>query len=428
MAAAIQWEATATSAGAARRLRVLVLDEALPYPPDSGKRLRTWHLLRRLAARHEVTLLCYSECGEEQSAEALAAMASAGITCLLVPAPPARAGLGLYARLLANCFSAWPYSVSKHHSPRLRRALRELCAGGRFDLIQVEWTPYASHLEAGAPPHLIASHNIEADIWRRRAAVAAHPAARLFFHWQAAKMRRFEAGAFRRARAVTTVSAMDRRQALTLGARRAAVVANGIDLEHLQPVPAAAAEPDRVLFLGSLDWFPNQDGIAYFLSAIWPGLRALRPQARLQIVGRRPPAALRQQVAGQPGVELVGEVADVRPWLSAAAVVVVPLRIGGGSRIKILEALAMEKAVVSTTVGAEGLEVAAGVQLLLADAPAQFAAQTAALLSSPDRAAALGAAGGRWVREHHSWDRCALALESAWRAAAGPSGPAEERP
>ncbi len=407
---------------AAERLRVLVVDEALPYPADSGKRLRTWHLLRRLARRHAVELLCYGA-GGEASAGAVAALEGAGIRCHLVAPPAEAAGAGLYARLLANCFSPWPYSVAKHHSRRLRGALEELWRTGRFDLVQIEWTPYASHLGPDGPPHLIASHNIEAHIWRRRAEVGGNAAARLYFRLQAAKMEGFERRAFRRARAVTAVSAGDRDEALRWGARRASVVANGVDLEQFQP-RGQAPTPDRMLFVGALDWFPNHDAVVHFVEEMMPLIRARRPQAHLQVIGRRPSAGLRQRLQGRAGVELVGEVDDIRPRLAEAAVVVVPLRVGGGSRIKIIEALAMAKAVVATTVGAEGLELRSGTHLLLADGAQQFARLAAQLLATPAQAEQLGQAGRRWVQEHHDWDDCAQALEAAWRASAA-RGPSE---
>jgi glycosyltransferase involved in cell wall biosynthesis len=318
--------------------------------------------------------------------------------------------------LLANCFSAWPYSVAKHHSRRFRQTMRDLHRARGFDLLQVEWTPYASHLGAGAPPYLIASHNIEAQIWRRRAEVSGHALARFYFNWQAVKMERFERRVFRRARAVTVVSASDRAQAQGMGAAHSRIVANGVDLDDFRPAPGLV--PSRLLFLGALDWFPNQDAVIYFVDTMLPLIRARRAGVEFKIVGRRPPATLRRRLETEPGVELVGEVADVRPWLASAAVVVVPLRVGGGSRIKIIEALAMEKAVIATTIGAEGLELRSGSHLLIADTPQQFARLTVQLLTSPEQCAHLGQAGGRWVRDRYSWDDSARALEAEWRRAA----------
>jgi sugar transferase (PEP-CTERM/EpsH1 system associated) len=401
----------------ARRLRVLVLDEGLPWPPNSGKRLRSWHLLRRLAGRHRVELMAFAAPGAEASA-AVEALHAAGIVCHTVTAPADKRGAALYADLLANCASRWPYSVAKHYRRRFQAALDALLAQEQFDLLQVEWTPYAAYCRAGGPPQVIATHNIEAQIWRRRAAAAGGGLARFYFGWQAEKMRRFEAAAFRRARAVTAVSADDLRIASAEGAARASIVANGVDLDDFRP-QAAASVSGRMVFVGALDWYPNQDAAAFFARQVLPRIRAQRPEAHLRVVGRRPPAALRRELEGLPGVELVGEVADVRPAMAEAALVLAPLRIGGGSRIKILEALAMDKPVLATRIGAEGLETEAGRHLAIADRPEELAAAALELLASPRRAEAMGRAGGMWVRERHGWDECARALEAAWRAAAG---------
>ncbi|HET9784491.1 MAG TPA: glycosyltransferase family 4 protein, partial [Terriglobales bacterium] len=245
-------------------------------------------------------------------------------------------------------------------------------------------------------------------------------AARPYFRLQAARMRRFERRAFERARVVTTVSAEDRATALGWGARRSSLVANGVDLDYFQPRPEVAPEPDTMLFVGALDWFPNQDGVVYFAQTILPLLRAQWPAARLRVVGRRPSRDLARRLAGVAGVELIGEVADVRPHMAAASLLVVPLRVGGGSRIKIIESLAMDKAVVATTVGAEGLQAVSGAHLLLADTPESFARASVHLLQAPAQAQRLGRDGGRWAREHYNWDDCARALEAAWRGSLDP--------
>ena len=411
--------APGVAAPAGARLRVLVVDEAPPYPPDSGKRLRTWHLLRRLARRHQITLLCYADPDAARQRAAEAALAEAGIACQAVAALPELSGTRLYARLLANLGSAWPYPVAKHHTGRFQAAVEAMWASGRYDLVQVEWTPFASYLSA-AVPHLIASHNIEAQIWQRRAAISGRWVARPYFRLQAARMRRFERRVFAQARAVTTVSLEDRATALGWGARRSTIVANGVDVDYFQPRPEIAVQPDTLLFVGALDWFPNQDGVVHFAEAILPLIRAQRPACRFQVVGRRPSRALVQRLSRVAGVELVGEVPDVRPFMAAASQLVVPLRVGGGSRIKIIESLAMDKAVVATPVGAEGLQAVSGTHLLLADTPESFARTAVQLLQTPAQAQRLGRAGGRWARELYNWDDCAQALEAAWRGSLDP--------
>lgn len=408
---AIDTPAASGSSAVARRLSVLILDEWIPYPPDSGKRVRTWNLLRRLAPRHNVSLLCYGD----SEGEAARVVRSAGIALHTVAPLPDLAGWRLYWRLFGNLFSSNPYSVSKHDTPRYRDRLRRLLEEKPFDLVHFEWTPYAHFRdEIGGLPNLVMAHNIESQIWSRRARQTRTLFEAPYFDLQARKMKRFERHAMRQADCVAAVTDLDARQATSWGARQTVLVENGVDLDAFVPAPEAPGEAQELLFLGSLDWYPNLDAVEYLIAEILPFIRASHPEVRLRIVGRRCPPELAKRIAQCPGVDLVGEVADVRPHLARAAVVLVPLRVGGGSRIKILEALAVGKAVVSTTIGAEGLAAAHGVHLLLADSPEEFAQRTMEVLKSPEQRACLGRQGRKLVEERYSWDYAAEALESAW--------------
>ncbi len=392
-------------------LNVAVLDEWIPFPPDSGKRVRTWNLLRRLAHRHNVSLLCY---GDSES-DAAYLVRSAGIDLHTVPPPTNLEGWRLYGSLLGNLFSPNPYSVSKHFTRRYRDRLRLLLETHHFDLVHFEWTPYACFIdEIGDIPSLIMAHNIESQIWSRRAQQSRTPIEKAYFGLQAMKMEWFERRAMRRADYVATVTELDAQQATAWRARHTVLVENGVDLEEFTPAIEDTADRRELLFLGSLDWYPNLDAAEYLLEEILPLILAHLPEAKLRIVGRRSPPDLAKRITRCSGVDFVGEVADVRPHIARAAVFLVPLRVGGGSRIKILEALAMGKAVVSTTVGAEGLAVRDGVHLLLADSPEEFARRTVEVLRSPEQRARLGEQGRKLVEGRYSWDRAAEALESAW--------------
>ncbi len=398
-----------------RSLNVLVLDEWIPYPPDLGKCVRTWNILRRLARRHNISLLCY---GDSES-DAARIVRSAGIDVHTVAPFPNLAGWRLYLSLFRNLFSRYPYSVSKHYKQRFEARLRQVLGKGRFDLVHCELTPYARFLQAADGfPNLIMAHNIESQIWFRRAQHSGTVPERVFFTLQAQKMRWFERAALRRVDGVAVVTPLDAQQVRQWGAKAVSIVENGVDLEEFRPAeePPAASE---ILFLGPLDWYPNLDAVGYLVDRIMPLIVARLPEVKLRVVGRHPPLKLQRKLAGRAWVELVGEVADVRPYLARTAVVVVPLRIGGGSRIKILEALAMGKAVVSTTIGAEGLAVSEGVHLRLADPPEEFAQRTVELLESPEQRARLGKWGRKLVEERYGWDQIAEALESAWLRTAG---------
>jgi glycosyltransferase involved in cell wall biosynthesis len=231
---------------------------------------------------------------------------------------------------------------------------------------------------------------------------------------QARKFAAFERQAFRRADRVVTVTEAD--AALVrdrFGARDVDVVDNGIDRAFFESV-TPARDPSEILFLGSLDWRPNLDALALLLDRIFPAVRALEPSARLTIVGRTPPLALERRVAETEGATLIANVPDVRPYLGRAGVLAVPLRIGGGSRLKILEALATGMPVVSTTVGAEGLELKHGEDLDIVDDPDAFATRLVETIRSPQRAQAMAARGRHFVLERYDWDALANLLERSW--------------
>jgi polysaccharide biosynthesis protein PslH len=391
-------------------LRILVLDEEIPYPLDSGKRIRTWNILSRLAGRHRVTLVCYGE----PTGTGAGVLRDAGIELRAVRPLKERRGVALYAQLLLNLASPYPYSVTKHHTKRFDDCVQRLIKTGQFDIVHCEWTPYARYLKDQSQlPVLIATHNIESQIWERRADHNGTALGKLFFHLQAVKMRRFEQRALHKADWITVVSRPDAATAKSWQCPHITLVPNGVDLEQFKPANCEASGGE-LLFLGSLDWFPNWDGLEYFVAEIWPIIRLAKPNLKLLVVGRRPPAVKVRKLESEPGIEVVGEVPDVRPYLARSELLVVPLRIGGGSRIKILEALAAGTAVVTTSVGVEGLDLEDGVHLAVADNPSVFAGRILQLLASPDERHRIAFAGRQAVVDSYSWDAAANQLESAW--------------
>lgn len=400
---------------AGRPLSVLVLDEEIPYPLNSGKRIRTWNLLRHLSRKNAITFLCHGSADDPR----LLVLKSLGIRVVLVQGLSPSNSWKFYAGAAANVFSSFPYSVSRHHTRRFARAARELVAFEKFDIVHCEWTPYASYLHAtGNLRSLIVAHNIETTIWRRRAQHASSFPERLYMGMQAWKMARFEKRSFRKASRVVTVSEEEQRMAKQWGAHANWVVSNGVDTEYFAP-DVEAPDPDSLLFLGSLDWQPNRDALQYLLREIWPAIQAIRPTATLRVVGRQPASKMREQTQAMPGVKWIGEVPDVRPYLAGAAIVLVPLRIGGGSRIKILESMSMGKAVVTTSVGAEGLNVVSGVHCMVAKSSGDFSRCVAELLDAPELIAELGRNGRELVLQQYDWGKLAEHLELAWQDTAG---------
>ena len=407
-------------------LRVAVLDEELPFPLTSGKRIRTFNLLSRLAGRHRVTMLCHRNPDREESLAAQDAFRDLGIETVVVErAVPTKTGPAFYARLAKNLLSPLPYSVATHASPALAAAVRDFARASDVDVWQCEWTPYAQVLRDALGDALpaarwtVMAHNVESLIWQRYAEAEANPVKRWYVRGQWQKFERFERWAYSAATRAVAVSRDDARlMRERFGVASAEVVENGVDVDYFKPQRDVNRDPARLLFLGSLDWRPNLDGVRLLLDDIFPKVRENAPHATLSLVGRRPPEWLKTRAAQTPGVKVFADVPDVRPFLATCEMLVVPLRIGGGSRLKILEALATETPVVSTRVGAEGLQLIANRDLILTETPAEMPTAILEAIRRPNDAREMAENGRRRVLERYSWVPLADQLDRVWREVA----------
>jgi glycosyltransferase involved in cell wall biosynthesis len=406
---------TTTRTALTRPLHVVMIDEELPYPPTSGKRIRTLNLTLRLARRHRLTYVCHRNADAQEARTAAAFFVDHGIEPVLVERRvPPRSGPGFYLRLAANLLSSLPYSVASHRSRALGEALQRVAAAGPVDLWHCEWTPYAAALAGlSGAPRLVMAHNVESVIWQRYRETESNRLKRWYIDRQWRKFIAFERAALTAVDQTVAVSDLDAdRLRQEFGVRRVDVVENGVDTAAFRP-GAARRSPGRLLFLGSLDWRPNLDGVARFLD-VFPRIRAEEPTATLALVGRQPPEALRRRATATPGVLLHADVPDVRPYLDETALMVVPLRIGGGSRLKILEALAAGVPVVSTRVGAEGLHLEPGRHLTVVEDVADLPPAVLAMLRDPAAAAAQAARGREQVLRRYDWEVLADQLERIW--------------
>ncbi|MGQ0766682.1 MAG: glycosyltransferase [Gemmatimonadota bacterium] len=389
-------------------MHILWLKTELLHPVDKGGRIRTYQTLRHLARSHRVTYLCLDD-GSATDGE----RAAAGEYChnlVTVPFRPARKGSpGFFVDLARNVFSSLPYAIARYRSDEMHSAIRRLVAdagagGGPIDLVVCDFLAPSVNVPQGLRvPTVLFQHNVEAAIWARHATVPGNMARRRYMREQWRRMVSFEGRECRRHDHVIAVSEADsdsfRRD---YGVTSVTAVPTGVDTDYFTP---AGVERDRneIVFVGSMDWLPNDDGVRWFAGSILPLIRRRVPAARLTIVGRDPTPAVRQLVA-DPAITVTGRVADVRPFVERAALVVVPLRVGGGTRLKIYEAMAMERAVVSTTIGAEGLPVTDGREIVIADEPDAFANAAVALLADSGRADRLGRAAADLVRSRFSWE------------------------
>lgn len=398
-------------------MRILILTPQLLYPSDGGGKIRSAQLFEALARDHDVTVATFRRpCDDAAAVDRMRRCARRVIAIDWdEPMPPS---LRFHAGAAAALASRLPFSVRKVRHRAMQRALRAAVDRDRPDLIVCDFIQHAINLPPDVPAVLNA-HNVEATIIDRLARHAPGRVARAYLRVEADKLRGFEAAAVARFARVVVVSDADRQRfADDYRVADPVVAPNGVDLDQLRP--DAPGGPGRdVVFVGCMDWSPNADAMLHYVRDILPRVRR-RGRSRLWIVGRNPSPAVRALAADHPDVTVTGTVPDVRPYLARAAVVVVPLRIGGGTRIKILEAMAMARPVVATTIGAEGLDVVAGRDLELADDPAAFAHRVADLLDVPARRAELGRNGRRLVEARYAWAASARIFVQTCEAAVSP--------
>ena len=397
-------------------MHVAIIDGDVSYPPTSGKRLRTLNLMLQTARRHRITYIGRCAADSEEARAAPPFLRERGIEPILVhQRVPTKSGPAFYARLFANLFAAWPYSVTSHQSAAMSLALADFARSQHVAVWQMEWTAYLPMLDPTLPgARVIIAPNVDTLIWQRYYENERSLLKRMFLRTQWQKFRRFEEHAFRAATRVVAVSEEDAGLIRTqFGQPNVDVVDNGIDRAYYEQAQGRR-DPMRILFLGALDWRPNLDAIGLLLDKIFPRVRAQEPNAKLWIVGRHPPPNLIVRASQTAGVELHANVADVRPYLAESGVMAVPLRIGGGSRLKILEALACGLPVVSTRVGAEGLLLKPGEDYIQAEEDTMADGLVHAV-RNPAILQALAQHGRRIVLDTYDWEEAlAKKLEASW--------------
>ena len=393
-------------------MRILFAGLALPYPPMNGHRLRTWAMVRALAEEgHRLTVVSFAEPDEMHSD--LRPLRDLCADVELIPTPKGTGTPPLEAyRRIAALPAPMPFGASKFRSAAFAARLRRHLDRERFDAIVCDGVYNMHNVPRTAVPVVLNKDDVAHLIIRRYIALERRVLRRLYGRLEAVKVRRWEQRTMRSARIVLACSEFDgavlRRLCPTATIR---VVPNVVDTEHYAPRPGG--ETATVLFQGGMDWHPNRDAVEYFARDILPALRRLAPHARFRIAGRSPSEVFRRQFDDTPGLEFTGTVADMRDEIAKATVCVVPLRIGSGTRLKILEAGAMAKPIVSTTLGAEGLDLIHGDDIVIADDPHRFAAAVADLLTNSARRERLGRGVRLQVQKHYSLSTFQAAMREA---------------
>jgi glycosyltransferase involved in cell wall biosynthesis len=411
------------------RLRVLLISPMAPSPPRSGAQARSHGLLSNLAAGHEVYALVLHDDDETPNVSG-PAMRSYCREVTFVRNPNGAKGWRRRALQARSWLSFRSYQRHQFAVTEFQEALDRVLGAQPFDVVFVNFPHLAHYHLRRSPPGTVApavvidSHDVHYDLARQISMSSAPLAHRLHASLNWRKLAREELAAYNAADGVCVCSIADqKRLAADAPSANTVVIPNAANVEHLQPRQTDPA-PDgcTVLFFGLLSTVPNMDGVLYFLREIWPLIVAARPQVRFVIIGARPSPAILAHATSR--VIIVGAVDDLRPHLAAASVVVVPLRLGSGTRLKILEAWAMGRPVVSTALGAEGLDCVPGRHLLIADDPPAFASSVLRIFEDPALADALGRAGRALVSERYSWRGAAGALEAFFKQALARRGAA----
>ncbi len=370
-------------------MRILWVKADKLLPVQNGGNIRSYHVLRYLSERHRLTFYSYYDGAPDPAYEReLERQLPGAVAVCTGKRELAGAARGL--DYLAHLSAQPPYAVSRFADAGVQKQLQSWFREQRFDVAVCDFLDAAVNFPGCLNiPSVLFQHNVESEIWRRHAETANNPAKKMMYQMEFRKMLRYERAAVCKFQHVIAVSENDRSlMTKWVDGDRVTVVPTGVDLAQYRPA-AAASDPAAtdtsaplITFVGAMDWEPNVDGVEYFCSEIWPAIKAEVPRARFRIVGRNPDRRVQKWASDSNAnsIEITGRVPSVVEHLHESSVVIVPLRIGGGTRLKIYEAMATAKAVVSTTIGAEGLDVHHGRDIMLADNPRSFAQAVIMLL------------------------------------------------
>lgn len=407
-------------------MRLMFLTCTFPLPVNNGSRMRIWALLRALAAEgHDIRLVCLAQPDELNTDDAPLRELCSSIEILPL-AFSSSFSAGNIGERLQKLFSPLPFGVARFRSPEMEA--RVAAGASEVDAVFAEACyPMVNVPESLPIPIILDNQNVEHMLVRRYVAQEKNPVKRAYAWMEYLKLRSWEKACCSRSVEVLVCSEQDRALVQQFSPSTSAlVVPNTIDVDTYSPIPEA--DEKTIVYSGTMDWFPNRDAVEYFALQILPELRRLVPGVRFIVAGRTAPEEFRRQFASMPDVHFTGTVPDMRVEIGKAAVCVVPLRIGSGTRLKILEAAAMGKAIVSTTVGAEGLDFQNGREIILADDPGEFARAVARLISDRSARQEVGAAARQRVVASYSFASLCQSLRAGLQPLSVQDTPAVSRP
>lgn len=397
-------------------MNILWLSHNVPYPPVGGVVQRSYNLLKAVASKHNVYLLAFNQKPflptERHVDNAKAALARLCARVEVVPIPSDASRLAWYKLVLSSLVTRDPYAINWLKSSLMRLRITELVKRIRFDLVHYDTISLVEYFtDTGHLPKILNHHNIESSMMRRRAHRETNSFKKLYFAREAQKLHSVERLYASQADLNLTVSRLDssRLQRISPYAN-IEVCENGTDPVYFRPDYGTPSEDGHLLFVGGLRWYPNRDAMLYFCQAVWPQLVRQAPFLKLTIVGAHAPGELLRIASGDNRIRLEGYVEDVRPYFQRADIFICPIRDGGGTRLKILDAMAMAKPIVATSIGCEGLDLIPDKDVLIADKPEDFVRHILQLRSNHTLKAELGARVRSLVEQRYSWNTIGMRL------------------
>ena len=380
-------------------MKILFLSPTVPYPLTDGGRIRVFNLLKQIAQKNEVSLLALET--QPTDADSIRHIQDLGIRSHLVPNSSTLPRVSLSTLFLAF-FKRQPITVARYNVPAYRQKLRELLSAETFDLVHYEMFHTAQFYSETDLPRVLSQQNVDSAIWRRLQGETSNLFYKCAYWTQQLAFQSYERVVSPKFDAVTCTSDIDAAVFQQHCAEDVVeVIPNGVDVTHFHP-DVTSEEQAHLIYIGSMDWYPNEDAVSFFVEEVLPQIQNSVPDVKFSIVGGNPSASV-QKLTDREGVVVTGRVPDIKPYFAEATVFVVPLRIGSGTRLKILEALAMGKAVVSTTVGAEGLALRDREEIFIADEPKGFAEAVTQLLTDSSLRRKIGENGRARVEQDYDW-------------------------
>lgn len=400
-------------------MKVLFLSQIVPYPPHGGVLQRGYNIVREIAKNHDVHLLAFvhpeiltSQALIDESRRELGKLCK---TMDYFPLWPKKSLLHKFAALAMGGLYQGPFSELAHRSAGFRDRMRELLVEQGIDLVHYDTIGLARYKKyAPDTPSVITHHNIESNLMARRSQVERSAAARWYVARQARLLRGSEANESKHFDCNVMMSATDEADLKKMAPSvHTAIVPNGVDTEYFQPSDAAV-EP-AIIYTGGMNMFANEDAVLYLLQEMWAAIKQSVPGVHFYVIGQDPTKEILEIARNDECVTVTGFVEDIRPYVARSAVYVVPIRVGGGTRLKVLDALAQGKAIVSTSVGCEGISVTDGVNIRIEDEPREFVRRTVELLNDPDTRRTLGVQARQLAVGEYSWEKIGRVLDAVYQ-------------